>query len=425
MIRHLVLLVLAGLLAADLPAEAPPIVFLTDLEGCHDRFRATLDLPAVRRALADGAVLVHGGDVPDRFAGEVALVDDLLRRAAAEPGRLVLVAGNRDVNKVRLVPELGRAALTAGPVAFRDDWSARRVAGETAVHRLRWILERTMGAPDAFELRRRDLGGVDDEAVLADYRREMAPDGPFAHLLQLSRLLVRVGRTLFLHGGLTPDNLGVVPGHRRRYGDLDTWMRRLHLWYLGQLAAWRRNAATWDGRPPRPAEDLIRYGERAGDGPVNPTSVAYNRCVDERDKVTLPAPTIIEWLRRQGVDRLVLGHTPSGSIPVVLRTPDDDFEVVVADTSRAPNGLAREPAVVLFDGGRQGRTRVIGTLELDGRRRVVDYTIELGRPTPVGKRRPDGAVVVCPLGPYLVTYDLGPGYRLDYRLVPGSGDGVD
>lgn len=81
--------------------------------------------------------------------------------------------GNRDINKMRIVDELGigdiqsqnkslpihrgvywlRDAVCSGLPADPDSIAP----SETASERLKWMLRRTMGSVDAFELRRKEL----------------------------------------------------------------------------------------------------------------------------------------------------------------------------------------------------------------------------------------------------------------------------
>ena len=85
--------------------------------------------------LADGVTFVFGGDAIDRGPHGRRIIRTLLAARRTYGERVILLAGNRDLNKLRLVRELDDV-----PAAARGD-------------RLRWIFEHTMGAPRAFDHR--------------------------------------------------------------------------------------------------------------------------------------------------------------------------------------------------------------------------------------------------------------------------------
>lgn len=409
----------------------PPIAVLSDIEGSARKLELFCQRhPAFARGddgrahLVPGAVFVHGGDVPDRFEGSQRAVAELLRLSGEAPDRVVLIAGNRDLNKLRLTAELSAAGLANPPPVRADDWSAwlsKHPAGDPAAARLRWILARTMGAPDGFELRRRELAARGEPAadpdVVASYLAELGPAGEFRRLVHRSTLLARRGNSVFAHAGLTDENIGVVPGSPDRARNLEEWIVRLDRWYRDQLALWEREAGSWSGRGPRPGEDLIRYAEPVPGKPANARSVVYCRSVDAQGKIALPGPATIFFLLESGVRRLVIGHTPSGELPVILRTPDDAFEVVVADTSRA--GEVETPALVSLEGPDLDTVMVLGQVTLAGQRTPVAFRSRVGHASPLGKRTPDGAVVVGSAPGGLVTYQLAPGWKVLYEVIPG------
>lgn len=91
------------------------------------------------------------------------------------PDRAHFLMGNRDINKMRIVDELGicknnaatdeslpnhegvywlRRTFCSGLPA---DPESNNVPSDSATERLKWMLQRTMGSVDAFELRRNEL----------------------------------------------------------------------------------------------------------------------------------------------------------------------------------------------------------------------------------------------------------------------------
>lgn len=406
------------------------VAVLSDIEGSAKKLEefcarhpAFAPGPDGRPQVKPGAVFVHGGDVPDRFAGGQRAVAELLRLSHAAPGRVVLVAGNRDINKIRLPAELSEAGLDHPPPAKPaewPDWQARHPPGDSRrAARLKFIFNRTMGSPDAFELRRADRAAAgepaDDESVAQSFLAELAPDGAFRRLLHASTLLARRGNTLFAHAGLTDENIGFVPGEPERAADPDEWIERIDVWYRAQLALWERDAYAWSGTGPRPGEALIKYAEPDPGQPSNPRSVVYCRNVDEQGKIALPGERTIRWMLAHGVRRLVIGHTPSGDLPVILRTEDDAFEVVVADTSRST--APETPALISLEGSDLDTVHVQGQIKHAGAFAPVTLTARLGAATALGKRTGDGALVVAPAPLGFYTYQLQPGWKVVYDTI--------
>ena len=181
--------------------------------------------------------------------------------------------GNRDINKIRILQEIGMAAvddenkishendscenipLHGGIVWFKgtglqgdpdlirkcndkimqskechstskdDNIFVPNSAGE----RLKWILRKTMGSPNAFEWRRRELQQekdfyaftkgiqneaetvVTDEEVVDSYRKSCHPNGEMGNYIKRANLSLKLGGAMFMHGSLplTPDLLSM------------------------------------------------------------------------------------------------------------------------------------------------------------------------------------------------------------------------
>src|SRR5262249_20117202 len=122
---------------------------------------------ASRLHVREGAVFVFGGDAIDRGPEARRVVATLLEAQRRMPDRVVLLAGNRDINKLRLVRELSGSPPPGAP----------RTADRGEL--LRWIFSRTMGARDAFEHRRAEIGGsaASDAEVVASFLEDLAPGG--------------------------------------------------------------------------------------------------------------------------------------------------------------------------------------------------------------------------------------------------------
>jgi hypothetical protein len=250
-----------------------------------------------------------------------------------------------------------------------------------------------MGAPRAFEHRATELAAAasrcDDDAVVESFLDDIRPDGLLSAYLFGARLAFRAGATLFVHGGVSRENLLAVPdGSVAR--DVDGWIAALDRFYADELAAFaagRNPAALLAYQAPRPGTHL------------NQASVVYARPTDDDGNPYLPDREIIRVLRAAGVERVVVGHTPSGDCPAVLR--DDGFELVLGDNSYGRIELGSQLAFS------DEVTRVGATVQLDDgtRVRIAYETARAEHGSPLGRRDPDtGQLVkaVIAAGRYLV-----------------------
>ncbi len=368
-----------------------PIAYLTDVEGiweklasfCEGNPHVSLDTGG-RLVVRPGATFVYGGDSVDRGPHGRRVVRTLLEARRQQPSQVVLLAGNRDINKLRLARELRGAPLARTPAEVR---SAPRPA------LLRWILENSMGARGAFEFRRDELvrsrGRVSEEDVVDSFLEDVGPGGLLRDYLLASQLAHRIGNTLFVHGGLHEHSLGVVPTGVRVEG-VDAWVAALNHWSREQLEAFVEGRLERDGTPAW--APLIAYQAPSPGKRVNTASVVYGRMADEHNHPRLPSSALIATLARSGIHRLVVGHTPSGDCPSLLR--EEAFELILADNSYgrvegASRLFLRDDSVCV-----EGRVRLD-----DGRLERLRFQLALGDTSvPIGRQLLDtGQLVKGPL----------------------------
>lgn len=213
-----------------------------DLEAAQKAFRLAGAVDAQDKWIGGKLVVVQTGDVVDRGDDDKKIIDWLDRvrsEAKAAGGEVILLLGNHELMNVsgdfRYVTSGGFSAFAAGPVA-----SEHAAA----------VPEHARGRAAAF-----------------------APGGSYAKKLAAEHLLfVRVGRSLFIHGGILPKHLGVLAESDQATRD----------WLLGGKA---------------PPESVM-----GDDGLVWTRSYS--------DKPTdADCKRLEEVLARLEADRLVMGHT--------------------------------------------------------------------------------------------------------------------
>eukprot|EP00536_Pseudo-nitzschia_multiseries_P013713 jgi/Psemu1/261633/estExt_Genewise1Plus.C_6030021 len=201
------------------------------------------------------SILVFGGDLWDKGGFDLYVTRQLLDLKRRYPERVVWVLGNRDINKLRMMQELGlppnkndvegsngdadvsvpyHPGLTwfrgSGRVGDPDGPLPSMDPGD----RLRWILGNTMGSPDAMEHRRQELAWeargcredcclstntststeeeteeaaaalpeISDCDVVRSYQESCHPNGEMGRFLSEALLAAKIGPVLFVHGSL-------------------------------------------------------------------------------------------------------------------------------------------------------------------------------------------------------------------------------
>lgn len=378
------------------------IAYLTDVEGRWDKLtsftsgNAAVSLVDGELRLADGVTFVFGGDAIDRGAHARRIVSLLVNAKRKYGARVVLLAGNRDINKTRLVTELGgKPHHRAPPLESRSEL-------------LKWTFANTMGAAKAFEHRVTELRETgaphDDTAVVDSYLADLAPGGELRAYLAACQLGFRSGATLFVHGGITPENFLQLPtGPTAR--DVEGWLAGLNAFYADELQRFEQ------GHRP---DALITY-QSQGPDKLNQGSVVYARPTDEHGNPQLPPRGVVEQLLANGVRRVVVGHTPSGDCPALLR--DGEFELVLADNSYGR--LERGSQVWFTDDVTQ--VRAVTKLD-DGAETPVEFTLSREASSPLGLRDVEtGQLVKARLadGAYLLFRGL-PNYVVEQRSASGK-----
>jgi len=374
------------------------VAYITDVEGMWQKLESfasgnpgvSLDGSGLR--VAPGWRLVFGGDAMDRGDGGRRVVRALLEAKRRQPDHVVLLAGNRDINKLRLWRELNGRPLPKTP---------RELASGPRGPLLRWIFANTMGARNAFEHRRVELRGEGlpsgDEDVAQSYLDELSEGGAMRSFLEACEVAHREGDTLYVHGGVTEQSLFHTPRGETEH-DVDAWIAELNRWYRSQLEAF----AEGGGGDPLAWSELIAYQAPSPGLRANRASVVYGRNVDPLNNPMLPPPEVVAALRERGIGRLVVGHTPNGDTPSLVRC--EGFEVAVADASHSR--VATAPKVFLGPG-----LTAEGETELDGgERAAVRLAVDPGDPA-IGLRDPESG--------YLVKGRLGDGRYLLFRYLEG------
>jgi len=348
----------------------------------------------------DNAVLVYGGDIWDRGGSDLYVIRQLLDLQKRYEGRVHFIMGNRDMNKMRILNEIGldgqgelpphdgvywlRGTGRQGDPLLKDS----RVSQISAAERLKWILSQTMGSPDAFELRKKELqlesgDNVTDDNVVASYRRSCHPTGEMGHYLQQAHLALRLGNVLFIHGSLplTQSTLRQACEQRTQprefWNDfkfampwnpdskphsVNEWLDTLENFARNHVAGWRDHVTQLEGESGNTHHDiwstkggydystsgkgyeaLMQYGMGwTPDGNRNPT-VVYSSWLNNglpyrflpdtsKQEDVMFAQLTREFFNTAGIQLIASGHQPHGDMPTRIRIGEAQ-SIICCDTS--------------------------------------------------------------------------------------------
>ncbi|KAL7691564.1 putative calcineurin-like phosphoesterase domain, ApaH type [Plasmopara halstedii] len=417
-----------------MPLSARRVVLLTDVEGnwqyVRNVVRQSTCLQLIKSGqeetleLRDDCMLVFGGDAGDKGDHTLKCYEQLVHLKKRHPDRVILLVGNRDVNKMRFTSELSETEINSsflskeileGPewvpidkrvtlkeflidqlngkdLDVNDDTIA---AANTKANRLKWMLEHTMGAQGDFERRRAELKSrqavdltesVPDESVVTSYLNSVEMGGVLREYLLHSSLAYVTHQTLFLHGGIINGNqnaslsaLDRVPGESSTHrGSVQEWVDRLNAWYRAQIQEWIRYPTWNENHSSRGGEELLKYVLPDYSG-----SVVTGRHLLPSGMPTPVSDETASLLSESGIRHVIIGHTPHGNCPTVVKQPHQQYDncavdgrsdlktfesVIMCDTSysdtHAPDNRGSAASEVVVDN--TGHVTINGVLE-DGR----------------------------------------------------------
>jgi murein DD-endopeptidase MepM/ murein hydrolase activator NlpD len=287
------------------------------------------------------------------------------------PTRVVLILGNRDINKLRFLWELKDAALKMDDpatmnsldrfrlTAWADEFAAFLKTNPTVddakpaythgqnidtdkVLKTKFLLAKTLGCVPTFGFLKEELGNPADIEVV-HYLENLAQKGGLLNTyLHMAQVIYydKYTKTLFMHGGIPQDNVGFVPGAGKKdFTDktgMIAWTEALNKWAQARIL----DAEKGDIEKAIP---LIQYqepviqtlanGKTSWGSTPNPESVVLARPWLADFNISMIRDDIQTQLLAAGVTRLVFGHSPVGDVPVFMK--NGQFEMIDADTTQA------------------------------------------------------------------------------------------
>ena len=205
-------LVLSAFLLAVLPASAAKaagerIVAIGDLHGDYDVWidiaRAAGLVDAKNRWAGGTTILVQAGDIVDRGADSLKIIRHLRKlekEAAKAGGRVIVLLGNHD------------AMNMTGDLRYVDpgEYAAFRDAHSQALRQAVWDANGKVFTgnykakhPEMTDKAIRDAWFASMPLGMLEHERAWAPDGEIGSWIVTLPAVVKLGDTLFVHGGLS------------------------------------------------------------------------------------------------------------------------------------------------------------------------------------------------------------------------------
>jgi hypothetical protein len=208
-IRGLAVLLAVGLTLTARAQTPERIVAIGDIHGASTVFRALLqvaDLTDDSGAWTGGTTtLVQTGDFTDRGAGVRQVMELLMRlerEAPAAGGEVRVLLGNHEM--MNLMADVRDATPDIYGAFATDDSPARRGAAYLTYGGWAAQRETELGYPLP-DLRTREEWLAAHPPGFVEYMEAFGPEGEYGEWLRQRPIATRVGDTLFLHGGLSPD----------------------------------------------------------------------------------------------------------------------------------------------------------------------------------------------------------------------------
>ena len=286
-----------GVAALTLPAHAQQparIVAVGDLHGDYSAWRDIASAAGIVNArgrwAAGEATLVQVGDIADRGPNTLAIIRDIRRlgrEARAAGGRVIVLVGNHEVMNV--IGDL-RYVTPAEFAAFADRrsidrrerlYQQRRAGIEAAARAVPGSANLKPDEVKAAWLRETPLGWV-------EHRLAWSPNGEVGRWVASLPAVVRIGGTLFAHGGLSAE-----------YALLNLDQINEQVRTAIRAADQSPTSIIFDPLGPLWYRGLISRSPTL----VEPRVLAAGRPAIEAELEAV--------LRAHGAKRLVVGHTPS------------------------------------------------------------------------------------------------------------------
>lgn len=358
--------------SVSLAESGQRVLAVGDIHGAYEAFRSILlETELIDEAghwSGGDAILVQTGDFLDRGADSIRVglwLQELQAEASRAGGEVIVLMGNHEalnlMGDLRFVPP-----EMLMPLVDKDS-KKRRLAmcqQRAAIFR-QGAKALKQKASSAGALRDRCL--VEVPLGLVEYQATLRPEHPFGSWLRSLPVVARVGDAIFLHGGLSPDMMGlsvdeinqqvrreldtyegwrrhlVESGQMSRSGSLMEMARAVHV----QLALSEKQ--TKKGAAPDPlSQSLNGFNSLSNSQILRTNGPLWFRSYDTWEEGE-GLEAMEKILKSLGARHVVTGHTPQEPRRIDCRFGG---RVFLIDTGMLANPYKGVPAALQFQDGR-------------------------------------------------------------------------
>jgi len=405
------------------------IEVLGDVEGCWKKVETFLENSEIFENLEEvknftdssnlkiknGCQLIFLGDSIDNGPDNIKILTFFNKLKDANGENFISLLGNREINKLRLIEEVfnEKVDILKFRDPFNDIWSKKfknfyndlkkNLTGyeseverkkieegnkendakqakfnellkdmktndkELRILKLKFLLNNSFGAQFLFSNLKTELGNKDDLYVFNYIKTDiLGSKGLLTKLINKSEIIHHdiPSTSLFMHGGIHVDNF------LKNHTNTGLWINNLNKWAKDIIDKIIEGSATIVDK-----ESLFKYVEPLYTikecspnciwGPDNTSSVILTRPWSKDNQADLPTnyPELIKY----NINKLFVGHSPVGEIPLILKDKEDTFTMVTCDTTQNGGQMAN---IALID----NEKIIIKTKFNDDRKKKIQNT---------------------------------------------------
>ncbi len=342
---------------------------------------------------------VCGGDLFGNGPQNLKLLAFFEQAQKDYPGQVVKIAGNRDIIMTRLYQEVSDLDFIRSMIqdeseprwievgkrqTFKKACEAQSLTADTD-HKalqaayLKWALEHTMGSAKLFNSLKAEFGLHHDgeliDALLdPDFKTRI-----FAHLKSCDSMCI-IDQVLYSHGALTA-NAFKYYGLDMQNTSMDQFVhfanRRYHQDLLkAEQGAYAKPGAYVKDQP----EQKIARGQLNHDALPN-TYVGHGSIVtasyEDKENPVLPSQEVIDYLARNHVRTVIIGHKPFGDKATFLQgmSGDKAVQFILADSQNYRQNNATEVVWFQYHAATQQLQAHMRALDQRGQEWMADYPV--------------------------------------------------
>lgn len=302
--------------------------------------------------LKENCKLVFLGDLIDNGFDNIKLLTFFILLKDKYNDKVILIAGNRDINKLRL-------QFIENDENFKKDierisiWHEKfsKLAKQDKTQKLKFIFDETMGAKGLFDRIKTELTFKDSsnknqiptEEKVSEYITKIYLDLIKSYLKKCQIIHVEKNiNSIFIHGGIHNDNIGkFINKETEEEKNFDNWINNLNNEFQELI-----KKENFDDLVP-----LLEYQEPPIDknkwvGESNDSSVLHSRPwnfeTNNLRRIDIVKDNCyVTKLLENGINKEFVGHSPVGKLPIMIKKKIDKefnkefdyFYKVMCDTS--------------------------------------------------------------------------------------------